>query len=41
MNDIRTTYYCEESGATIHDTRLAALLSEQGYTVTARTEVRG
>jgi len=34
----RTTYYCAEYGATIHDTRLAQLLSDRGYTVTARTE---
>jgi len=39
MNDTQTTYYCREFGATIHDTRLAALLVDEGYTVTARTEV--
>jgi len=34
----RTVYFCAEYGATIHDTRLAQLLSERGHTVTARTE---
>jgi len=33
----RTTYHCRELGATIYDRRLAALLSDRGYTVTART----
>jgi hypothetical protein len=32
----RTIYRCR--GADIHDARLAQLLSERGYTVTARTE---
>jgi len=34
----RTVYHCAEYGATIHDRRLAELLSERGHTVTARTE---
>jgi len=34
----QTTYYCAEYGATIHDRRLAELLSQRGHTVTARTE---
>jgi hypothetical protein len=37
----QTTYYCREFGATVYDTDLAALLSDRGYTVTARTEVHG
>lgn len=41
MNDTQTAYYCREFGATIHDASLAALLSDRGYTVTARTEVHG
>jgi len=41
MNDTQTAYYCREFGATVHSTDLAALLSERGYTVTARREVRG
>jgi len=40
MNDVQTTYYCPAFGATIHSTDLAALLSDRGYTVTARTEVQ-
>jgi myo-inositol-1-phosphate synthase len=34
----QTTYYCAEYGATIHDRRLAELLSQRGHRVTARTE---
>jgi hypothetical protein len=36
----QTTYYCREFGATVHSTDLAALLSDRGYTLTARTEVQ-
>jgi hypothetical protein len=38
MNDSQTIYHCREFGATIHSTDLAALLSDRGYTVSARTE---
>jgi hypothetical protein len=34
----QTTYHCAEYDCTIHDTRLAALLTERGHTLTARTE---
>jgi len=34
----QTVYHCREFDATIHDPDLAALLSERGYSVTARTE---
>lgn len=38
MNDTQTVYHCREFGATIYDSRWAAILSEEGYTVTTRTE---
>jgi hypothetical protein len=34
----QTVYHCREFGATIHDARLARILSERGFTVTARAE---
>jgi len=40
MNDSQTTYYCREFDATIYGADMAELLSDRGYTVTARTEVR-
>jgi len=40
MNSTQTTYYCREFGATVYDTDLAALLSDEEYTVTACTEVQ-
>jgi len=33
-----TTYYCVEYGCWVHDPQWAAVLSEDGLTVTARTE---
>jgi hypothetical protein len=38
MNDTQTAYYCREFDATVHSTDLAALLADEGYTLTARTE---
>jgi len=39
MNDTQTIYHCREFDADIYDSRWAEVLSEEGYTVTARTEV--
>jgi hypothetical protein len=33
-----TTYYCVEYQCWVHDTRLAEVLSDDGCTLTARTE---
>jgi len=40
MNDVQTIYYCREFGVDVYGTRWAEILSEEGYTVTARTEVQ-
>jgi len=40
MNETQTIYHCEEFDADIYNSRWAELLSEEGYTVTARTEVQ-
>jgi hypothetical protein len=40
MNGVQTIYHCEEFDADIFGTRWAEILSEEGYTVTARTEVQ-
>jgi len=41
MNDSQTVYHCREVGVYVYGSDMAALLSDRGYTVTARTEVRG
>jgi len=40
MNDVQTIYHCEEFDADIYKARWAEVLSNKGYTLTARTEVR-
>jgi len=40
MNDTQTIYHCREFGVDIFGTHWAEVLSEEGYTVTARTEGR-
>jgi hypothetical protein len=39
MNDAQTTYHCKEFDADIYDADWAEVLSNKGYTLTARTEV--
>jgi len=40
MNETQTIYHCEEFDAAIYDTDWAEVLSNKGYTLTARTEVQ-
>jgi len=40
MNDVQTIYHCREFGVDVYGTRWAEILSEEGYTVSARTEVQ-
>jgi hypothetical protein len=40
MNDVQTIYHCREFGVDVYGADMAALLSDRGYTVTARTEGR-
>jgi len=40
MNDAETIYHCREFDADIYKARWAEVLSNKGYTLTARTEVR-
>jgi hypothetical protein len=41
MTDSQTTYHCREFGVDVYGADMAALLSDRGYVVTARTEVHG
>jgi hypothetical protein len=40
MKGTQTIYHCREFDTDIHDARWAEVLSNKGYTLTARTEVR-
>jgi hypothetical protein len=40
MSDVQTIYYCREFGVDVYGADIAALLSDRGYTVSARTEVQ-
>jgi len=40
MNDTQTIYHCREFDVAIYNPDWAEAISEEGYRVTARTEVR-